>query len=194
MTRRYNAANRVLEEIYTTDFTDETKFDYRGVDAAVRAKDIAIYKYMGIDYNTARTADVSYAHWFAYRYPDVLLMKAEACSQIGRGQDALDLVKVVRERAHAMIATEQNPDPSDKDGVADYILAERAREFSFEGKRWYDILRNAKRDNYRRIDVLLNMVSASVPSDIQQSAINKYKDKNSHYLPVFDDELSADQM
>lgn len=193
VTRRYNAANRVLEEIYTTDFTDETKFDYRGVDAAVRAKDIAIYKYMGIDYNTARTADVSYAHWFAYRYPDVLLMKAEACSQIGRGQDALDLVKVVRERAHAMIATEQNPDPSDKDGVADYILAERAREFSFEGKRWYDILRNAKRDNYRRIDVLLNMVSASVPSDIQQSAINKYKDKNSHYLPVFDDELSADR-
>lgn len=191
--RRYNAANRVLEEIYTTDFTDETKFDYRGVDAAVRAKDIAIYKYMGVDYNTARTADISYAHWFAYRYPDVLLMKAEACSQIGRGQDALDLVKVVRERAHAMVATEQNPDPSDKDGVADYILAERAREFSFEGKRWYDILRNAKRDNYRRMDVLLNMVAASVPSDIQQSAINKYRDKNSHYLPVFDDELSADR-
>lgn len=193
VTRRYNAANRVLEEIYTTDFTDETKFDFRGVDAAVRAKDIAIYKYMGIDYNTARTADVSYAHWFAYRYPDVLLMKAEACAQVDRGQDALDLVKVVRERANAMAATEQSPDPSDKDGVADYILAERAREFSFEGKRWYDILRNAKRDNYRRIDVLLNMVAASVPSDIQQSAINKYKDKNSHYLPVFDDEISADQ-
>ncbi|MNK00850.1 SusD family protein [compost metagenome] len=190
--RRYNAANRVLEEMYTIDFTDETKFDFRGIDAAVRAKDIAIYKYMGIDYNTARTADVSYAHWFAYRYPDVLLMKAEACSQVDRGQDALDLVKVVRDRANALIATAQNPDVTDKDAVADYVLAERAREFAFEGKRWYDILRNAKRDNYRRIDVLLNMVAESVPSDAQQSAITKYQDKNSHYLPIFDDEISAD--
>lgn len=191
--RRYNAAARVMDEMYTMDFTDDTKVDLRGVNAAVRVGDVAIYKYMGIDYNTARTSDISYAHWFVYRYPDLLLMKAEACSQVGRGQDALDLVKQVRDRAQALVATEQNPDVSDKDALADYILAERAREFSFEGKRWYDILRNAKRDNYRRMDVLLNMVAEAVPGDLQQSAITKYRDKNSHYLPIFDDELSADR-
>lgn len=191
--RRLNASSNVMEVVYTQDFVNDLNVDKRGLDAAVRPSDNMIYKYMGVDYNTSRTSDISYAHWFAYRYPDVLLMKAEACSQVGRGQEALDLVKVVRDRAGALVATERKPDITDKDGIADYILEERAREFSFEGKRWYDILRNAKRDNYRRLDVILNMVAATVPSDLQQSAIVKYQDKNSHYLPVFDDEISADQ-
>lgn len=192
LTRRYNAANRVIEEMYTQDFIDETKVDVRGIDAAVRVKDIAIYKYMGVDNNTARTSDVSYAHWFVYRYPEVLLMKAEACSQVGRGQDALDLIKIVRDRAQALVTTEQTPDITDKDGVADYVMAERAREFAFEGKRWYDILRNAKRGGYLRREILLDIVAEAVPSDAQQSAITKYMDQNSHYLPIYDDELSAD--
>lgn len=190
--RRFNAAVKVSEEIYTQDFQDETKFDVRGVDAAVRLRDNMIYKYVGVDYNTTRTADVSYAHWFVYRYPDILLMKAEALAQINRGAEALDLVKVIRDRAHALVATEKTPDLTDVDGISDYILEERAREFAFEGKRWYDILRNAKRGNYKRIDVLLNIIAETVPSDLQQSAITKYRDKNSHYLPVFDDELTAD--
>jgi hypothetical protein len=190
--RRFNASVKVAEEIYTQDFVDDTKFDIRGIDAAVRLQDNMIYKYVGVDYNTMRTPDVSYAHWFMYRYPDVLLMKAEACSQVNRGAEALELVRVVRERAHALVATERHPEPTDADGVADYILEERAREFAFEGKRWYDILRNAKRGNYKRLDVLLNIIAAAVPSDQQQSAMTKYRDVNSHYLPVFDDEMTAD--
>lgn len=190
--RRFNASVKVAEEIYTQDFQDETKFDVRGVDAALRVRDNMIYKYAGVDYNTVRTPDVSYAHWFAYRYPDVLLMKAEACAQVNRGQEALDLVKVIRDRGHALIATEKTLEPTDAEGISDYILEERAREFAFEGKRWYDILRNAKRGNYKRLDILLNIVAAAVPSDLQQSAITKYRDVNSHYLPVFDDEITAD--
>jgi hypothetical protein len=190
--RRYNATIKVIDEVYTQDFTDETKVDVRGVNAAVRVSDNAIYKYMAVDYNTARTPDVSFAHWFVYRYPEIYLMQAEAYAQVNQGQKALDLVKIVRDRANALVATERILSPTDIDGIADYILEERAREFSFEGKRWYDILRNAKRDNYKRINILLDMVAAAVPSDQQQSAITKYRDVNSHYLPIFDDELTAD--
>jgi hypothetical protein len=77
--------------------------------------------------------------------------------------------------------------------MTDFILQERAREFAFEGKRWFDILRNAKRNNYERIDLLLNMVSKTVPPNRQLSAINKYKDPehNSHYLPIFLYELQS---
>jgi len=192
VTRRFNAAVKVAEDVYTQDFQDETLYDIRGIDAALRLRDNMIYKYMGVDYNTVRTSDVSYAHWFVYRYPDVLLMKAEACAQVNRGAEALELVKTIRDRSHALVATEKTLEVTDADGISDYILEERAREFAFEGKRWYDILRNAKRSNYKRLDVLLSIVSAAVPSDLQQSAITKYRDKNSHYLPVFDDEITAD--
>ena len=76
--------------------------------------------------------------------------------------------------------------------MTDFILAERAREFAFEGKRWYDILRNAKRDNYARIDILLNMVHKTVPAALQQSADGKYHDPNSHYFPIPFSEIQAD--
>jgi hypothetical protein len=72
-------------------------------------------------------------------------------------------------------------------------LEERAREFAFEGKRWYDVLRNAKRNNYKRLDILLNMVASTVPGNLQQSAIAKTKDPNSHYFPIYQYELQTDK-
>ena len=76
----------------------------------------------------------------------------------------------------------------------DYILQERQREFAFEGKRWYDVLRNAKRNNYAKVSYILNMASISVPSDRQQVAFNKLRDKNSHYLPIYLYELQTNNL
>ena len=128
-----------------------------------------------------------------YRYEDILLMKAEAQNQLGNGQEALDIVNFRRARARALIATAANPAPNDKVAIADYILKERAREFAFEGKRWYDILRNARRNNYQRLDLLLDMVAGTVPPNRQQSAIAKFKDKNCHYLPILAYELTTNK-
>jgi hypothetical protein len=120
-------------------------------------------------------------------------MKAEALNQLGRGADALSLVYAVRRRGHALPATDRTPDPNSEELVTDFILEERAREFAFEGKRWYDLLRNAKRNNYKRLDLLLNMVITAIPPERQQSAINKFKDYNSHYFPIYTYELSTDK-
>lgn len=187
--KRYVAAERVMEDIYTVNYDDETLVDVRGANAAVRTTDNTIWKFVGLNSTTLRSQDASYAHWFVYRYADVLLMKAEACSQAGRGQDALDLVKVIRDRAHALVETERSPDAGDAEGVAEYVLDERAREFAFEGKRWYDVLRNARRNHYAHLELLLNMVEGAVPADRQQSALAKYQDVDSHYFPVLQDEL-----
>lgn len=192
--KRFVASAKVIEDIYTLNYDDETIKDIRGGDAALKVSDNSIWKYIGYYGSASRTASDSYAHWFVYRYADVLLMKAEACSQIGRGAEALELVKTIRERAHALVATERNPDPSDADGIAEYIMDERAREFAFEGKRWYDILRNAKRNNYKREDLLLDIVSQTVSPDRQQSAIAKYKDHNSHYFPINLSELQTNSL
>jgi hypothetical protein len=164
------------------------------VNAAVRVSDNTIWKHIGSDYNSAVAPDASFKHWIVYRYADILLMKAEALNQKGKGQDALDIVYRIRQRGHALSATDTKPGAEDKNEIADFILAERAREFAFEGKRWYDVLRNAKRNNYERLeDVLLKMIAKTVPADRQQSALAKYRDHNSHYSPIYLYELQTDK-
>ncbi len=191
--RRWVSSYRVIEEIYGVDLVNGFK-DLRSDGAAVRAADLTIWKLIAADYNTARSIDQSFTHWFVYRYADILLMKAEALNQANKGAEALQLVYTVRNRAFALPVTDRMPSPTDKNAVADFILEERAREFAFEGKRWYDVLRNAKRNNYERLSVLLGMAANSVPSNVQQAALNKYRDKNSHYFPIYFYELQTNKL
>jgi starch-binding outer membrane protein, SusD/RagB family len=193
-----SAVTDPLSGIYQADINDITKFDIRGDGAAARFSDGLIWKYIAVSSNTEtsssiRAAEESFAHWIVYRFADVLLMKAEALALTGQGKDALDLVDRIRTRAHALPQTARTPDVGDTEGICDYILEERAREFAYEGKRWYDVLRHAKRNNYKRLDILLNLVSKTVSSDKQQSAIAKYKDPNSHYFPIYQYELQTDK-
>lgn len=190
--RRFSAAPHVLEEVYTIDYLDPEMYDIRGAGASLRA-DGRIWKYIGESANVERSDVAPYPNWVVYRYADVLLMKAEALAQLNRGQEALDIVKMIRDRARALPATEVGVEPDDINGITDYILAERAREFAFEGKRWFDVLRNSRRNNYERMDILLNMVMRSAPADRQQSIVNKYRDKMSHYLPIYLFELQTNK-
>ena len=41
-----------------------------------------------------------------------------------------------------------------------------------------------RRNNYERLDILLNMAMTNAPANQQQSIIAKLKDPNSHYLPI----------
>jgi hypothetical protein len=194
---RHLAANPlVLTDLFSVDFVNPLNIDIRGDGASARSTDNMIWKYSGLsnDNRTQRASTQYTAHWFVYRFADVLLMKAEATNQLGNGQEAIDLITRVRNRATALAITNPNPSPTDKDGVADFILAERAREFAFEGKRWYDLLRNARRNNYQRINILLQMVANTVPPDRQQSAIAKFRDHNCHYFPIFFTELQTDPL
>ena len=200
---RFLAANIVTDPndgLYQADLLDATKIDIRGDGASVDFDDSRIWKYVGIDNNSVRAEAESYAHWIVYRYADILLMKAEALALTGSGQQAIDLIDRIRQRGQALntggssgTGTAQSPSPGDIDGILDYLLEERAREFAFEGKRWFDLLRFAKRNNYQRLNILLEMVSRTVPGSLQQSAIAKFRDQNSHYLPIFQYELQTDK-
>jgi hypothetical protein len=191
--KRFKAALKVGPELYTIDNIDITNIDIRGDGASVKFNDGSIYKYQGITAGSTRTQAASFAHWFVYRYADVLLMKAEALNQQGNGQGALDIIQTIRLRANALPGSERILQPSDKTGITDYLLDERAREFAFEGKRWYDLLRNARRDNYARIDLLLNVVSTTAAPENQQAAIVKLRDTRSHYFPIFLYELQTNK-
>ena len=167
-----------MDEVFGIDDQNVVPMvDIRGEGTSLRASDLTIWKYMGANASgrNLRSSDQSYAHWLFYRYADILLMKAEAINQLNQSLEASRLVKIIRQRAHAFDFN-GTMDSTSKDGMEEYILQERQREFAFEGKRWYDVLRNAKRNNYQHLDYLLKMAAISVPPDRQQAAFSKLKD------------------
>lgn len=195
-TRRWGASPIIMDDVFGIDLLSAIpQVDQRGDGVSLRASDLSIWKYIGANGSgtSIRAADQSYAHWIFYRYADVLLMKAEAINQLDKPLEASRLVKVIRERAKAFDFN-GTMDSTSKFSMESYILQERQREFAFEGKRWYDVLRNAKRNNYQGLEYLMKMAAVSVPSDRQQAAFNKLRDKNSHYMPIYLYELQTNKL
>lgn len=64
------------------------------------------------------------------------------------------------------------------------ILDEKARELAFEGERFYDLMRVAKRRNDPSF--LAKKVSAKYPSDQRQAMYNLLLDENNWYIKMFD--------
>ncbi|NGM73328.1 RagB/SusD family nutrient uptake outer membrane protein [Sphingobacterium sp. SGL-16] len=138
------------------------------------------------------TENPSYYNFPIFRISDALLLKAEAAAEQGRGAEALQLIAELRESRGAIEASNRQLNESDLDDIIQFIFEERAREFAFEGKRWFDVLRLAKKDNYSNIGVLIDVVTKIVDASVQQSALNKVRDVNSHYLPIHEEELFKD--
>jgi len=104
-------------------------------------------------------------NWPIFRYAEVLLIFAEASNEIdGPTQEAIDVLNMLRSRArntniggiHRDILPRSlnpqisaglidldlsNPLVSDQTAFRNYILLERSRELSQEGKRWFDLVR-----------------------------------------------------
>ena len=175
---------------------DESVYDVRSNGYSYQGT--IIWKYMALTrQGTARTSQQSYANWIFYRYPEILLMKAEALIQKGTQADlqaAYALIMQVRSRANALESDETDfSGIINADELEQFLLDERARELMFEGKRWYDVLRFARRNNYAKIDYLMDLALNSAPTGKQQSLQSKYGDHRSHYWPIHDDELKSNQ-
>ncbi len=92
---------------------------------------IRVIKYP-IDYNNGDNANNDYVY---YRYADVLLMKAEALLRKGDAAGALAIVNQVRTARNASAMASLD---------ATALLAERGREFYWEGERRSDMIRFGK--------------------------------------------------
>ncbi len=97
-----------------------------------------IQKYLHTHSIASQTND----NWPVYRYAEVLLLLAEALNEQGKGNEALQYLNMVRQRAfgagQGLIAT------TDKTELQRIILHERRVELAFENKRWYDLVRSGK--------------------------------------------------
>ena len=134
-----------------------------------------------------------YFNFQIYRVSDVMLMRAEALAELNRGSEALQLINELRTKRKAIAASDALVDENDTESIIFYVFDERARELTFEGKRWFDLLRLAKKDNYANLNVLVDLVTKTADSNVQQSAISKVRDINSHYLPILENELFKDK-
>lgn len=79
-----------------------------------------------------------------YRYADVLLLRAEALNQLGKANEALQIVNNIRARVGYLADARTEVDQNDKKAVETVILLERQLEFMAEGKRWFDLCRTGR--------------------------------------------------
>lgn len=78
----------------------------------------------------------SKANWKVIRYGDVLLMLAEALNENNKTSEAVDYLNLIRSRANVSTYTTLT-----QQEARDTIAMERRRELSFEGVRWFDLVR-----------------------------------------------------
>jgi starch-binding outer membrane protein, SusD/RagB family len=86
-------------------------------------------------------------NWPIYRYADVLLMYAEALNEQGQTPEAIQYVNMIRARARNGTGAENRVTPADlptsltQAQARQAIFDERKWELAFEGKRWFDLVR-----------------------------------------------------
>ncbi len=182
--QRYYRASDVALQLLAPQLSGEI---YRGR-GSVRSTDGAIWKYVGgaPDEKTLRpSTERQDANWIVYRYADVLLMKAEALSQVGRFDEALEIINEIR--AQALVKPRSIAETSE--AYENAIMEERAIELAFEGKRWFDLMRLGRRNNYARKNVLIEIVIDKVPSTQKLVLATKLSDPFGWYMPIEEEEL-----
>lgn len=172
---------------------DEVPNDIRGNRATYDLSSATAFKYAGVDADTGllREEDEFYNNFMFYRYADVLLIQAEALLLIDAPDAAASYANINQVHERATGAALDNSDVSVQ-GLLEAVLLERQKEFAFEGKRWYDLLRYDRRTDFveKRI---LTMAEIKTSADDYEIIISNYTDPESYFLPIYQNELSLNK-
>lgn len=175
--------------------------DIRAVEAFSLSNN-SINKY--VCYNLSDNGDGAknmseFPNWIFYRLTDVMLMEAEALVERNDSIDskatdlekAFDLASSVYHRANLKgEALSFSGELATQGGLRDFVLEERHRELMFEGKRWFDLVRKARRegDNGAMLDLATRKYTN--PSSVK----SKWKKNDMLYLPIHEDELKVNSL
>ncbi|MBP5507393.1 MAG: RagB/SusD family nutrient uptake outer membrane protein [Prevotella sp.] len=152
-----------------------------------------------LNLNSSRRSG-SDANWILYRLSDMILIKAEALierNNVGDLEAAFALIDIVNKRANDAVggtrsSTLKKEDYIDsKPAMENLLFEERQREFVFEGKRWYDLVRLARRDgdNSR----LISLATRKYIENVNAIKI-KLADPNIIYFPYSKSELKVNPL
>ena len=125
----------------------------------------------------------NYHNWIIYRLSDVMLIKAEACIMKNDPdfQTAFSLINSINKRARNYTENVKSDSlafsaySSNKEEMEKLLMLERKREFMFEGKRWFDLVRKSLRDgntNYLANEATKKQKENAVAIKIQFADIN----------------------
>lgn len=150
------------------------------------------------------------SNWIIYRLTDIMLLKAEALTQLcsdsyvdvdslvqvedaKRLSEAFTLVNLVNKRSLAQYPLKDTLKASEytaKYQVEELVLQERHRELMFEGKRWFDLVRTSMRKG--NTDVLINNVLKKYTTNT--SAIqSKFRKMDAIFWPYNLEELKVNK-
>jgi starch-binding outer membrane protein, SusD/RagB family len=146
------------------------------------------WKYAGLTRDQqARALDD--ANFIIYRLADVMLLRAEALAHLGAAEkiEAASLINTIRRRA-GLDELDFINETTPVDVFVEIILKERAMELAFEGKRWFDLVRNATNEN--NPEILLSRVVTSRSVANRTQVRSRLVDPRSWYLPILRTELA----
>ena len=216
-----NVDQRLYEYLYDATSSSVEQFGVRKFVATVSA---------GVN-NSADSHRESRANmlqnWILYRLTDVMLMKAEALVQLYEfekqaaladnraadetyNQAAFDICKFVNDRAlsDANKSSYAMKYSTYKDKMESLVLAERARELCFEGKRWFDLMRYNYRHMTTKADLTKKLSDKDYTvvansSEFFELALRKYavpsamkakmRDERYLYMPLNQDEVELNK-
>ena len=159
------------------------------------------------------TRSAVYQNWIFYRLTDVMLMKAEALVQLynlggkaegdTRNEEAFAICKFVNDRSlsDANKTSYALKYSIYRDKMEELVLAERARELCFEGKRWFDLMRYNYRHTATKADLKKKLYEGYVANsdEFLELALRKYavpsamkakiRDERYLYMPINQDEV-----
>ena len=146
---------RYYDNSYGVNIGNASSFEIRKMVYNMPANSVIPTNKQGYTYLQARGFDNYKQNWIVYRITDVMLMKAEAETQLA-GTDANKLkhafliVNAVNKRSLDPLAINKDSlvykDNYDKQAKLELLcLQERGRELLYEGKRWYDLVRYSYR-------------------------------------------------
>jgi hypothetical protein len=148
-----------------------------------------MYSALGMPTSPLLIGETVYPNWILYRLPDAFLMKAEALVELG-GDDnlraALDLVNKVWLRSYPDGDRLRFEQYNDQAKMRYLVLDERQREFLFEGKRWFDLIRL-----WRKEGPTLNVLGLMTRKYKGDTGImrSKLSIEGALYMPVHSNEL-----
>ncbi|MDL2241479.1 RagB/SusD family nutrient uptake outer membrane protein [Bacteroidales bacterium OttesenSCG-928-L03] len=157
-----------------------TIFKYAGTSAyKMTTGGNTTYRY---GYSSNRTCN-----WIIYRLTDIMLLKAEAMvQQEADWEETISLVNQVYQRSNPDDEPLNPASYSSKKDREELVLRERHRELLFEGKRWFDLVRIARRENS-----VANLNKFAVSKRQDSPAPLGARVMDAIYMPILKGELDA---
>ena len=137
------------------------------------------------------------SNFILYRLSDIYLMEAEALNELGEAnlKQALSLVNKTYMRANPSLADSLSiVNYGNVEAMRELVMLERQREFMFEGKRWFDLVRmvNKGAEIYELTNIVRRKFDMEAGAEIL--AVSKMSKMDALYFPILQDEILTNEL